>query len=383
MIAKNRSVPLQYQLAALGLLGATAVLAAGGLNWVGTGLACLMIMAGVALGLQLAAREAGLLKAIESYLSGQVQFGEQLAPVWSGHIEMSRQQMANAIEALSERFCGIVDKLDAAVQSSAMETQTIENSDKGLVAVFAHSERKLGAVITSQKTAMAGLTSMLEKVQGLGRFTSELKDMATEVAQISQQSNLLALNAAIEAARSGVHGRGFAVVAKEFRMLSGQSGETGRRIAASVGVISNAITDTCNVVRNAVEQQDASMLTAQSTIHGVLQDFQGVTDALLRSGTLLKNESIGIKSEISDSLMQLQFQDRVSQIMNHVKGNIERLPAFLQQNQKQYAQGGPLEPLDAQPLLTELKETYVMTDQHAVHQGDELARRSTTEISFF
>ena len=291
--------------------------------------------------------------------------------------------MADAIEALSERFCGIVDKLDQAVHTSAMETQTIENSDKGLVAVFARSEQKLGDVITSQKTAMTGLVGMLDKVQGLGRFTSELKDMAAEVAKISQQSNLLALNAAIEAARSGVHGRGFAVVANEFRVLSGQSGETGRRIAANVGIISNAIVDTCSVVRQAVEKQDASMSRAQNTIHGVLADFQGVTDALLRSSTMLKNESIGIKTEISDSLVQMQFQDRVSQIMNHVKDNIDRLPGFLKQSQTQYVQGGALEPLDAQPLLTELKETYVMTDQHEVHQGGEVERRTNTEISFF
>lgn len=125
------------------------------------------------------------------------------------------------------------------------------------------------------------------------------------------------------------------------------------------------------------------MLKAQSTIHGVLADFQSVTDALLRSSTLLKNESIGIKTEISDSLVQMQFQDRVSQIMNHVKDNIDRLPEFLQQNQKQYAQTGALEPLDAQPLLTELKETYVMTDQHAVHQGGEVERRTDSDISFF
>ncbi len=383
MSAKNRSVPLQYYPMALGLGGAIGVVGVGGLSWIGAGLAGLLILMGIAIGQRVAAREASLLSAVDGYLMSQVEFGEQLAPVWSGHIELSRKQMADAIEALSERFCGIVDKLDQAVHTSAMETQTIENSDKGLVAVFARSEQKLGDVITSQKTAMTGLVGMLDKVQGLGRFTSELKEMAAEVAKISQQSNLLALNAAIEAARSGVHGRGFAVVANEFRVLSGQSGETGRRIAANVGIISNAIIDTCSVVRQAVEKQDASMSRAQNTIHGVLADFQGVTDALLRSSTMLKNESIGIKTEISDSLVQMQFQDRVSQIMNHVKDNIDRLPGFLKQSQTQYVQGGALEPLDAQPLLTELKETYVMTDQHEVHHGGEVERRTNTEISFF
>jgi len=367
----------------LSLVSALAIAAVGQLSLVAIMLAGLVVVAGVVLTRKLKVREAALMASIETYLNSQTQFSEQLAPVWSGHIEMSRSQMASAIESLSERFCGIVDKLDAAVHTSALETQTIEDDDKGLVAVFSRSEQKLSDVITEQKAAMSGLLGMLDKVQGLGRFTSELKEMAADVAKISQQSNLLALNAAIEAARSGEHGRGFAVVANEFRVLSGQSGETGRHIARNVGIISSAIVETCTVVREAVDQQDASLLAAQSTIHAVMADFQGITDALMRSGALLKNESIGIKSEINDSLVQMQFQDRVSQIMNHVKNNIESLPAFMQQHQKDYASSLVLQPLDAQDLLTELKATYVMSDQHVVHEGGELAQKSNNDIDFF
>jgi len=379
----KRSVPLQQYPAILSLVSALAIAAVGQLSLVAIMLAGLVVVAGVVLTRKLKVREAALMASIETYLNSQTQFSEQLAPVWSGHIEMSRSQMASAIESLSERFCGIVDKLDAAVHTSALETQTIEDDDKGLVAVFSRSEQKLSDVITEQKAAMSGLLGMLDKVQGLGRFTSELKEMAADVAKISQQSNLLALNAAIEAARSGEHGRGFAVVANEFRVLSGQSGETGRHIARNVGIISSAIVETCTVVREAVDQQDASLLAAQSTIHAVMADFQGITDALMRSGALLKNESIGIKSEINDSLVQMQFQDRVSQIMNHVKNNIESLPAFMQQHQKDYASSLVLQPLDAQDLLTELKATYVMSDQHVVHEGGELAQKSNNDIDFF
>ncbi|MDI1246627.1 MAG: methyl-accepting chemotaxis protein [Rhodoferax sp.] len=379
----KRSVPLQLYPAALSLISALAIVAMGEPTWAAITLGCIIFLAGVLLSRQLQARETALMASIQDYLNSQTQFSEQLAPVWSGHIELSRAQMATAIESLSERFCGIVDKLEAAVHTSALETQTIEDDETGLVAVFSRSEQKLSAVIASQNTAMNGLLGMLDKVQGLGRFTSELKEMAAEVAKISQQSNLLALNAAIEAARSGVHGRGFAVVANEFRVLSGQSGETGRHIAKNVGIISSAIVETCNVVRQAVDQQDESMLTAQSTIHGVLADFQGITDALMRSGSLLKNESIGIKSEINDSLVQMQFQDRVSQIMNHVKDNIERLPAFFQQHQQDYRKSLVLQPLEAHGLLDELKETYVMTDQHVVHVGGALDQKNSNDISFF
>jgi methyl-accepting chemotaxis protein len=371
------------QPAALGLAAALAVLVVGGWHWAAGGAAAALVLLGGAIGLHLARQQQALRQSISHYLAGEQEFAAQVAPIWSAHIESSRGQMETAIAELSQRFAGIAEKLDAAVRTAALETETVEDADSGLVAVFARSEKELAAVIESQQIAMTGMTDMLAKVQGLDRFIAELQDMAAEVAKIAQQTNLLALNAAIEAARSGEFGRGFAVVAKEFRMLSTQSGETGRRIAEKVGVISKAIIDTRNVVRLSVQQEDGSMLAARASIGRVLSDFKDITDALLRSSTLLKDESVDIKSEVGQALVQLQFQDRVSQIMSHVRDNIERLPSHFQSNLQAHADSGHLQALDSQAYLAELKRTYVMTDQHVIHAGGQVAEKNDTEITFF
>ena len=368
---------------ALGLLAAVAVLGFGGWGWSAGAAAALLTAAGLALGLRSAAQDRVMEATIADYLSAQQEFGAQVAPVWSGHIESSREQMESAISSLSERFAGIVDKLDEAVHTASLETDIVEDADQGLVAVLNRSERELGAVVAAQQAGMSSMTGMLEKVENLGHFVAELKEMTTDVAKIAQQSNLLALNAAIEAARSGEHGRGFAVVAKEFRMLSQQSGETGKRIAEKVNVINDAIFSTCDVVRASVAQREDRVAAAEATIGTVLADFKGITDALLRSSNGLKEESIGIKSEIGQALVQLQFQDRVSQIMNHVKDNIAQFPDFLESHRQDYEQGGALLALDAQSFLTEMKKTYVMADQHAVHSGQKAEQKMETDISFF
>jgi len=342
-----------------------------------------LLAAGLAASFWLRRSQLQQIHAMSDYLEAQQQFSEQVAPVWGGHIESSREQMENAIVALSQRFSGIVDKLDQAVQTSRLETQEIESSDSGLVAVFARSEQQLSSVIASQRSAMTSMLAMLEKVQGLDRFIHELDDMATDVAKIAAQSNLLALNAAIEAARSGEHGRGFAVVAKEFRMLSNQSGETGKRIADKVRVISAAIVDTCAAVQASVKAEDGSMAEAEASIGSVLSSFKGVTDALMRSSNLLKDESVGIQSEIGEALVQLQFQDRVSQLLSHVKGNIEHFPEYLQQQRQESESLGRLQPPDPETYLAELKKTYVMADQHVIHSGGLVAQADDTEITFF
>jgi methyl-accepting chemotaxis protein len=38
---------------------------------------------------------------------------------------------------------------------------------------------------------------------------------------------------------------------------------------------------------------------------------------------------------------------------------------------------------DAELLLTELKKTYVMADQHVIHQGGKVEQSNVKDISFF
>ncbi len=366
-----------------GMLAALAVLLAGGLTWLAGGLAVSLLAAGGLLGYKLMALRQGMHAAIDDYLAGQAQFGEDLVPVWKNHIESSRSQMESAVNALSDRFGGIVDKLDVALRTATQETDTIGGGGNGVVALFAKSEEDLRALIAVQQTSMTSMENMLNKVQGLDRFIVELQDMAADVARIAQQTNLLALNAAIEAARAGELGRGFAVVAKEFRMLSNQSGETGRHIAEKVKVISSAITDTCTVVRESVVAEDQSLEAVHTTIDRVMADFKGVTEAFQRSSDLLQSESMSIQDEVNQALVQMQFQDRVSQIMTQVNKNLDHLPQVLQAQTQAYAESRVLQPLDAEALLTELKRTYVMADQHVIHEGGKVKQSNTTDISFF
>jgi methyl-accepting chemotaxis protein len=371
--------------AALGAGGAAAVFAAGGWSWTGALLSIGMLGAGAAVAARMAALRKGWYESVAAYLAAQRHFGDMVAPVWAGHIETSREQMDSAVAELSRDFARIVDQLDEAVHSAGMATDSIDGGGNDLVAVFERSEKQLGEVVAAQKTAMNSMTAMLEKVQGLNQFVAELQDMAAEVAKIAAQSNLLALNAAIEAARAGELGRGFAVVAKEFRMLSNQSGDTGKHIAEKVGVISAAIVATCRAAEESVQQEGGATLESEATINAVLDGFRAVTDGLHESSTLLKNESVGIKNEIGQALVQLQFQDRVNQILTHVKGNIERLPEFLAQSDESFSRDGELQPLDSASLLHDMKKSYVMSDQHVVHDGGKVAANdgNSSDITFF
>jgi len=319
---------------------------------------------------------------IDNYLASRERFGDAVLPVWCRHIENSRTQMEEAVSDLASRFSNIVDKLDNALHVSGGSNQ----SGNSMTEVFAHSETQLGSVVTSMKSAMSSKHAMLAQIKDLERFTRELRGMAEGVASIAAQTNLLALNAAIEAARAGPAGAGFAVVATEVRMLSMRSAETGKEITNRVGLISSAILAASQAAEQSSDAEDKSMQSAEGMIEAVLNEFRQMTDALVQSSELLKQESIGIQGEVGEALVQLQFQDRVSQVMAHVRENMERLPALLRENRAAYEASGVLEALDPELLLRELQKTYAMAEEHAVHSGARLAAPAAAEadeITFF
>ncbi|MET3131613.1 methyl-accepting chemotaxis protein [Oxalobacteraceae bacterium GrIS 1.11] len=370
--------------ALLSLVGAVLILVFGGWRWESVTLALALGAAGALASRHSAARQPQAQQAIEAYLLSRQDFGEKVATVWSAHIESSRTQMEAAVCSLAERFSGIVEKLEQAVQASGAATESVEASGSGLVAVFAKSERELGSVLALLESTTSSKAMMIDKIQGLEHFIKKLQQMAADVASIAAQTNLLALNAAIEAARAGETGRGFAVVATEVRMLSNRSAETGRHIAQQVGLINDAIVATCQASEASMRDEARSMQTSGAVIGTVLSDFRSVTDALVHSSSLLKDESIGIKAEVAEALVQLQFQDRVSQIMSHVKQNIERMPDYLQGNQHEFAQDQALRQLDSVALLAELASTYAMAEERALHGGAKAAvPKQDDEVTFF
>jgi methyl-accepting chemotaxis protein len=315
---------------------------------------------------------------IDHYLTSREQFGDAILPVWARHIENSRSQMEEAVTDLTSRFSTIVDKLDTALQAAS--------GGNNLVDVFSNSENQLGSVVAAMKSAMESKHAMLTQIQELERFTRELKDMAEGVASIAAQTNLLALNAAIEAARAGPAGRGFAVVAQEVRNLSNRSAETGRNIQQRVGQISSAILAASQAAEQSGAEEDKSMQSAEHMIEAVLSDFRQVTDALVQSTETLQRESEEIQSEVGEALVQLQFQDRVSQVMAHVRDNMGMVPDLLRDNRMIYEQEKSLAPLDPSPILGALQKTYAMAEEHAIHHGTASAvpaAAEADEITFF
>lgn len=321
----------------------------------------------------------------QSGIAGLEQICDKAAPIWAKQIETARSQTEEGITGVATRFAAIVGRLQASVAASQQTAGDKDGAEGGcVVSVLSHSEADLIAVNRSMDTARHERAAMVRDVRELVAYTADLKKMATDVEEIASQTNLLALNAAIEAARAGEAGRGFAVVADEVRKLSNLSSETGKKMADKVNVINKAITAVIGAAERFGEEDARSVAEAEKTIHRVLDNFKEVASGLSESSEMLRRESEGIRVEISDMLVYLQFQDRVSQILAHVRDNLDGLHGHLRQYSAERSGGGS-PAIDANAWLAEMALGYTTAEQRHNHHGDAKpgAAQGATEITFF
>ncbi len=304
-------------------------------------------------------------------VQGQVSL--ESLPIWATQIETARTQVEDAVVALTERFRGIVERLDSALGASRQDT-----SAQVIAREAEEGARYLAEVVEALRAIQRSRDDLAQNIRKLVANTEELQRMAADVEQIAFKTNMLALNAAIEAAHAGESGRGFAVVAQEVRALSVASRDTGKRITSTVQSISESLLATGAENervsiddKRAVEASEANIRTVLDRFH---QRTQRLTDIAQHAG----QESEEIKSEICESLVQLQFQDRVGQILGQVVSSMDHV--------------GKLEPLPASEMdfddqvtmhMEHMAQGYTTEEQRRNHQGLAVRDVAPQEITFF
>lgn len=319
-----------------------------------------------------------MLKEMEALASSLRELAERPVRIWGDHIQTARTQMEKAIVILSARFAEIVEKLDSTMEASRRVVGQNTGSDNNTAhTVLTRCEHQLLLVIEALKLALQDKSVATQDMQQLEQRGMELEAMAAQVTAIAEQTNLLALNAAIEAARAGEAGRGFAVVADEVRKLSNRSGETGRHITAKVAEINGAIQASSQRVADSANRDQETVAGSEQNIRSVLDTFASFSDEITVAAANLQRNAEVVKGDVAEALVQLQFQDRVNQILEHVQKNIQKLSAQL----RAYDAQGPS--LDAEALAQSLERSYATAEERSTHVGKASKQEADDGLTYF
>lgn len=160
------------------------------------------------------------------------------------------------------------------------------------------------------KKALEMVYNMEDAIQNL----HEIENFSRKIQEITKQSNLLALNALIESARAGEVGKGFGVVANEVKVLSGEIAVLSDQMRGRTDVIMKSVVSGFNMLKEVATTDMSSNIQAKETLEALMQ---GLVKQSEQSIKVMQDSAVSsreISASIQSMIVNLQFQDRNSQI---------------------------------------------------------------------
>jgi len=284
--------------------------------------------------------------------------GSVWVPTLDKQLMTANSQMEQGICNLTDAFGAIHTKLNETMKV-ANQAAAVLGTSSGVDTGLANDvSRSLNAMLDTFRQSLDNKGHIFREVRGFISSTEELKKMATSVEELAAKTNLLALNAAIEAARAGEEGRGFSIVADEVRKLSMLSAETGLKIRERVQDISAAARRAGDGASK-MEASDSQMLEhANSTVGNVVNQFHQVTEPLQVASEKIISNTQQVSGALNNAVVHFQFQDRVSQIVGHVRESLDHLRSQML---------GGVNALNIHTLMTDLEKNYTMAEERVNH----------------
>ena len=279
-----------------------------------------------------------------------------VVPVWRNNIELARSQTQEAIDALTQRFVGIHQRLGGA----ANPIDPGRRSD--VLSVIEKCALQLGDIARALEQVVYTHDVLLHKFVALNEHNQHIAQLAGDIGKLasvrhshSESDKVMTelqtrddlLDIALSASRS---------ILTEAAMIEKQI-QAAQSSSQRFGADASAI-----------------ILNSRTVIDNVVTSFR--QSALMLSDVVrqLEDESREVDQEICDILVHLQFQDRISQILDHVQRNMLKLTGVVEN-----AASLP----SCESWLRDLEKTYTTQEQRQVHAGQVADRPMQSQVDFF
>lgn len=236
------------------------------------------------------------------------------------------------INHMSETQSHHMGEVNEIIQSLSNRIQTISEQliSFSLVTQETVKEAAVGeTVITKTNDQMESIDDKIENLTEtlniLQSKSSQINQATNLIKEISSQTELLALNASIEAARAGEYGRGFAVVANEIRKLADQSAHSTKEIDEYLSQIKVEIDQALEASKEGNLETKEGILKVKEagvSFHHIASKIKEVNQDITVSSQSVENVSAELEEIAATMANVIELIESTSNNTNEVSGAV-------------------------------------------------------------
>ena len=250
----------------------------------------------------------------------------------------SFQIINDSMKQLEERFEMIISSFEEIQKESSSSAANVARVDAILGEAFGRRkslQKEIHKRLDEIDDAASTAKNTADSFETLKTHTGEVREMLSEIQDVSVKTGILAINASIEAARAGKAGDGFRIIANEVRNLSVQTGSFAKMIETKILELQASV----NGINESMLLFISLFLKFQQSFTGILATFDNNSKTMDAAGSSLAQISSSIKEQdvtIHEGFQSLkeieEFIKETSTILDVVQASCTHLDTLLQNN---------------------------------------------------
>ena len=248
----------------------------------------------------------------------------------------SFQIINDSMKQLEERFEMIISSFEEIQKESSSSAANVARVDAILGEAFGRRkslQKEIHKRLDEIDDAASTAKNTADSFETLKTHTGEVREMLSEIQDVSVKTGILAINASIEAARAGKAGDGFRIIANEVRNLSVQTGSFAKMIETKILELQASV----NGINESMLLFISLFSKFQQSFTGILATFDDNSKTMDAAGSSLAQISSSIKEQdvtIHEGFQSLkeieEFIKETSTILDVVQASCTHLDTLLQ-----------------------------------------------------